>query len=182
MYKAGWDRPFLLTQSLTHFVVSPTPKPTSLQAREKVGQSLRDLLHGKYKSSTKAKWRRRRVEINDEVDALVQSNMTVNHRMKQLSEQIGHRASLATGAANTTTDVPDSSGTSDLSDAELIQLFTQANCDVLSALKSDNQLMHTIMTKTATAAGSTNGRINTGNDGEDDDASENNDDDDSTSR
>mgnify|MGYP000129677099 CR=1 FL=1 len=56
-------------------------------AREKVGQSLRDLLHGKYKSSTKAKRIRRREKQNAlsiNLEHLVASDKHVASKMHQL--------------------------------------------------------------------------------------------------
>ena len=43
-------------------------------SREKVGANLRDMLHSQYKSSTKAKWQRRKIEITTEFETLVNSN------------------------------------------------------------------------------------------------------------
>ena len=56
-----------------------------------VGSSLRDLLGCKYKSSTKAKRIRRKevtVQMSDDVDALIMTNVNVARRMKRLAEDI----------------------------------------------------------------------------------------------
>ena len=61
------------------------------KAREKVSQSLRDMLSMKYKSSNKNKKRRRRElnqKINQELDNMVQTNTIVSQRIKQLSTDI----------------------------------------------------------------------------------------------
>lgn len=59
-------------------------------AREKVGQSFRDLLHGQYRSSTKAKQTRRkeiRSVVGNEIEQFMKSNKTIAKKMKQISSQ-----------------------------------------------------------------------------------------------
>jgi hypothetical protein len=60
-------------------------------AREKVGQSFRDLLHTKYKSSTKAKKRRRQVEqaqLGDDVDDIMRSaGSSVAEKLEEITSQ-----------------------------------------------------------------------------------------------
>ena len=62
-----------------------------------VGSSLRDLLGCKYKSSTKAKRIRRKevtVQMSDDVDALIMTNVNVARRMKRLAEDISRGGTL----------------------------------------------------------------------------------------
>ena len=58
-------------------------------AREKVGQTMRDMLHTKYKSSTKSKKHRRKeiqAKQNDEIDDFLSLNCPdITERVKQLS-------------------------------------------------------------------------------------------------
>jgi hypothetical protein len=59
-------------------------------AREKVGQSFRDLLHTKYKSSTKAKKRRREVQhkkLGDEVNHFMKSAGSVAEKIEEITSQ-----------------------------------------------------------------------------------------------
>jgi hypothetical protein len=59
-------------------------------AREKAGQSFRDLLHDKYKSSTKAKKRRRQVEhaqLGDEVVHFMRSAGSVAEKIEEITSQ-----------------------------------------------------------------------------------------------
>ena len=93
-------------------------------AREKIGANLRDLLHKQYKSSTKSKWQRRRVEIVDEMEAIVTSNAKV----RLLTEQISEKMINARNRSD---------------DDHILGLLTQANIDILRAIKSDATLqMH----------------------------------------
>ena len=60
-------------------------------AREKVGQALRDMLHSKYRSSTKAKKLSRRVKqsmLDDEVDQIMNrgTNTDITERVKELTK------------------------------------------------------------------------------------------------
>jgi hypothetical protein len=94
-------------------------------AREKIGQGLRDSLAHMYKSSTKAKRRRRKVVsagIADNVDSLVQSNKHVSSRIGKLSKDIEQRGEAAP-------------------DVFLSFMFTQANSDILEVLKKDRSLV-----------------------------------------
>jgi hypothetical protein len=59
-------------------------------AREKVGQSFRDLLHTKYKSSTKAKKHRRQVQqakLGNEVDYFMKSAGSVAEKIEEITSQ-----------------------------------------------------------------------------------------------
>jgi hypothetical protein len=94
-------------------------------AREKVGQSLRDSLHSLYRSSTKAKRRRREVVgagIVDDVENLIQSNKQVSNRIGKLSADMKQRGNAAP-------------------ELFVSQIFTQANMDILEAFKKDANLL-----------------------------------------
>ena len=96
-------------------------------AREKIGQNLRDYLSNKYRSSTKAK-RKRRVAGStkriDTVDDIVQSNQFVNKRMKRL-----------------TTTIVERNGTESIPDFYINQLFIQTNREILEAFKNNEGLL-----------------------------------------
>ncbi|CAB9507035.1 Nitrilase family, member 2 [Seminavis robusta] len=83
-------------------------------AREKVGQTLRDMISHKYKSSTKSKKVRRKelqAKQNDDIDDFMRANCPdITERVKQL-----------TLTAKT--------------EEELQAAFNQANCELLTALK-----------------------------------------------
>ena len=87
-------------------------------AREKVGQSFRDSLSSQYRSSTKAKKRRRKEEVtklDDEVGEFVQTNC------KDISNQIKLVSSYCR------------------KEAEIQRLFDQANADLLGVLKDNEE-------------------------------------------
>lgn len=70
-------------------------------AREKVGQNIRDLLHGQYKSSTKAKQCRRKENeslMESEFGQLVKSSVAISKKMKQISSQSFRGSTLFTTA------------------------------------------------------------------------------------
>jgi hypothetical protein len=94
-------------------------------AREKVGQNLRDSLSSQYKSSTKAKRRRREVlsaGIVNEVESIFQSSEYVSSRIEELSANM-HRHGEPTP------------------EVFAMQLFTRTNLEILEALKQDESLL-----------------------------------------
>lgn len=95
-------------------------------AREKIEQNLRDKLSNKYKSSTKAK-RRRRVAVSTQlvhdVDNIIQSNQFVSKRMNILTETIER---------NVVESTPE---------FYMNQLFIQTNKEILEAFKKDEGLL-----------------------------------------
>ena len=95
-----------------------------LSAREKVSQSLRDLLHGQYRSSARSK-KRRKNELNykmmKDLESLVDSNEFVSTRTKAMKETIDQFGDA-------------------LSDHQLELLMTKMNCDILDQLKVDPEL------------------------------------------
>ena len=104
-------------------------------AREKVGQSLRDSLHGQYRSSTKAK-RRHRDQVNervsgDSIHSVIRSNSGVSRRMDQLANEVVKLQKRST---------PSSSSAS-VSDVAIVRLFSQANLDILERIKGDRSLL-----------------------------------------
>jgi hypothetical protein len=95
-------------------------------AREKIGQNLRDSLSNKYKSSAKAK-RRRRVaastKIFDDIDEIMQSNECVINRMNILTSTI------------------EKNGVESTPEFFMNELFIQTNKDILEAFKNDEGLL-----------------------------------------
>ena len=87
-------------------------------AREKIGQSFRDALHFKYKSSTKAKNHRRK-RVRQDVAQQVEHFMTENASMASQFEQLTKRT-----FANISTD-----------DATAESLFDEANQELLRQIK-----------------------------------------------
>lgn len=91
-------------------------------AREKVSQALRDQLHSQYRSSAKSK-RQKKDEVNakmhDSLDAFVNSNQFVLSHMATLTSTIeNHKYAL--------------------SDAQLEQLMSRVNSDILNELRGSN--------------------------------------------
>ena len=85
-------------------------------AREKVGQNIRDLLHGQYKSSTKAKQCRRKVDqsnMDNEYGHLVKSSVAISKKMKQISGQSFRGSALS-----------------------MTEMLNAANIDLLKVIKS----------------------------------------------
>jgi nucleoid DNA-binding protein len=93
-------------------------------AREKVSQSLRDILHGQYRSSASSK-KRRRDEVNakmsKDLESLIDKNEFVSKRIRTLSDAIKRQGDV-------------------VSDAHLKTMMTQVNSDILSQIKMDDTL------------------------------------------
>ena len=89
-------------------------------AREKVSQALRDQLHSQYRSSAKAKREKKdeaNAKINENLDAFVQSNQFVLNRMATLTSAI------------------ENNNTHAQSDAQLEQLMSRTNSEILHELR-----------------------------------------------
>jgi hypothetical protein len=92
-------------------------------AREKVGQMLRDGLNTRYSSSSQAKKRRRTqtcAKISQDMQAVVRSNVHILQTMTQLARDVQ---------------------TPTFSDEQIMELFNQANVQVLNTLKRDTLLL-----------------------------------------
>lgn len=86
-------------------------------AREKVGQCLRDMLHSKYRSSTKAKKLSRKVKqsmLDDEVDQIMNrsSYQDITQRVKELTKDAQQ-------------------------DSDFQEAFNRANLELLKTFKSN---------------------------------------------
>jgi hypothetical protein len=92
----------------------------SATVREKTSQSLRNELHSKYRSSMKAK-KRRRIQICQEFDNVV------HEMMKQRGNFISERINAVSAQMKKT---------GKMLDEEVCDLFNQANIDILEALKN----------------------------------------------
>mmetsp|Transcript_118601 Transcript_118601/g.177265 ORF Transcript_118601/g.177265 Transcript_118601/m.177265 type:complete len:214 (-) Transcript_118601:311-952(-) len=104
-------------------------------AREKVGQSLRDGLHDKYKSSTKAKKQRRsqvNEKFNGDIEKVIFSNRRVSNRIQQLTKEVEKNGALA-------------------SDYSIISLFSRANSDILESIKKDASMLNQYQDATVAA-------------------------------
>lgn len=94
-------------------------------AREKVGQSLRDGLGGKYRSAAKSKLHRRneaKERFNGDIDLVVHSNPLVSRRINQLSQHVKKDGELA-------------------SDYSIVTLFSRVNADILETIKNDASML-----------------------------------------
>jgi hypothetical protein len=102
----------------------PWVEADEIFAREKCTQSLRDGLSTKYRSATKAKRQRRSQydnQFQSEIDKIVRSNVLVVQQMECLT----HRVSVLNSVRPT------------VSDEVVMAIFTQANSNILDAMKSD---------------------------------------------
>ena len=108
-------------------------------SREKVSQSLRNILHGQYRSSAKAKKRRRSkicAEIDNNIDQMLQTKDSfLSTRIDRLSTEMKSKGNEA-------------------SEAEVFAMFSKANIDILENLKKDAELQNRIESSIkASAAG-----------------------------
>lgn len=87
--------------------------------REKVGQGLRDALHTKYKSSTKAKKRVRLAERKEQ-DDLIHTMLSSNKKINATISNVIHQVSTSK------------------SDSQLMRVFVDANRNILQQLKVNN--------------------------------------------
>ena len=89
--------------------------------REKIGQSLRNGLHDKYRSSTKAKIEKR-ARANEtfygNVDKVLQSNTSILRRIDEMTNEVQKNGRF-------------------LSDFSVITLFSRANLHILETIKKD---------------------------------------------
>jgi hypothetical protein len=105
-------------------------------AREKVGQSLRDGLHNKYRSSTKAKKQRRsqvNEKFNGDIDRVIHSNVSVSRRIDELTREVQKNGALA-------------------SDYSIVTLFSRANSDILETIKKDASMLNQFQDATVAAS------------------------------
>merc|ERR1711981_1196828 len=103
-------------------------------AREKVGQSLRDGLSNKYKSSARSKKRRQKivsVGVANEFDSIIKRNSLVTRRMRTLQEtaQFSVQQQIMRGGIN------------DDEEQEIDSIFLKANLDILEAFKRNDDLL-----------------------------------------
>ena len=96
------------------------------QAREKVSQSLRNELRGKYRSSLESK-KHRRKKICNQIDAAVHNMMKkrgnyLSTRIQKLETEMKIRGEY-------------------VSEGEIVMMFTQANIDILEALKQETRIV-----------------------------------------
>ena len=104
-------------------------------AREKIGQSLRDGLHDKYRSATKAKKQRKEkvtLKFNGDIDRVIHSNVSVSRRIEALTEEVRRNGALA-------------------SDFSIVNLFSRANSDILETIKKDSSMLHQFQDATVAA-------------------------------
>ena len=94
-------------------------------SREKVSQGLRDLLHKQYRSSNRAKKRRRLklcTEFDKNIDEMLEARKFVTRRIEKVAKDVRSQDSA-------------------ISDDEICGMFTRANLDILEALKDDASLL-----------------------------------------
>ena len=102
-------------------------------AREKIGQSLRDGLHDKYRSATKAKKERRsqkKEKFNGDIDKVIHSNHAVSKRIYDLTKEVEKNGALA-------------------SDFSIMTFFSRANSDILETIKRDTSMLNQFQDATA---------------------------------
>ena len=105
-------------------------------AREKIGQSLRDGLHDKYRSATKAKKQRKEKlneRFNGDIDRVIHGNESVSRRIEELTQEVRKNGALA-------------------SDYTIVTLFSRANSDILETIKKDSSMLDQFQDATAVAS------------------------------
>jgi len=103
-------------------------------AREKVGQSLRDGLASKYKSSARSKKRRQKivsVGVANEFDSIIRRHSMVTRRMSTLRK---------TAQASVQQQIMHG-GITDEEESQIDSIFLQANLDILEAFKKNDTLL-----------------------------------------
>ena len=112
------------------------------QAREKVGQSLRERNHSQYKSTTKSKRKLRKdtdQKMMDQIESLVGTNDSVAAGIRQLSNSLERHFQQIqeerTNARMSSAQV----------DCELEIAMTQANSKILESLKSDESIQRMLL-------------------------------------
>jgi hypothetical protein len=104
-------------------------------AREKIGQSLRDGLHDKYRSATKAKKQRKEKvneRFNGDIDRVIHGNASVSRRIEELTKEVKNNGALA-------------------SDYSIVTLFSRANSDILETIKKDSSMLDQFQDATVAA-------------------------------
>merc|ERR1712113_1355585 len=103
-------------------------------AREKVGQSLRDGLASKYKSSARSKKQRQKivsVGVANEFDSIIRRHSMVTRRMSTLRRTA--QASVQNQIMN--------GGITDEEETAIDNIFLKANLDILETFKNNNNLL-----------------------------------------
>lgn len=107
-------------------------------SRERVSQSLRNILQDQYRSSTKAKKRRRSqicTQIDYSISQMVQTKgSSLSNQVKKLSTAVKEQRR------------------SGISDEEVVAAFTKANTDILEGLKQDATLQAMVLEESAVTA------------------------------
>jgi hypothetical protein len=119
--------------------------------REKVGQSLRDGLCNKYRSSTKAKQRRRiqdNEKLNGDIDRVIQSNASVARWIDDLSLEIQKKDNQTA------------------SDFSVMALFSRANSDILETIKKDASMLSQFQKASVQLSADKTAHSSNGRDGE----------------
>jgi hypothetical protein len=116
-------------------------------AREKVGQSLRERNHSLYRSSNKAK-RKKKKEFNDKISDHVKSVMTNNNfvaaGVHQLASALEEHRGTTTASSTTTggAQAADDNHMRSSDESNLELAMTKANSRILASLKKDQSIQN----------------------------------------
>jgi leucyl aminopeptidase len=109
-------------------------------AREKVSQSLRDALHGQYRSSFTAK-KQRRTHASDtiiaKVEQVILSNASIARQIQKMTHDLLQCSSETTSSAS----FASSSSSEHNNDSSIFTMLSLANLDILESLKKDSSLL-----------------------------------------
>ena len=133
-------------------------------AREKVGQTLRDLLHNRYKSSTAAK-RVKRQRLNRSTSTTSAGGDSASASATSENDDSGHMSSVPDEVEGDTAkrlqqQLGDSMDATSMrmdrsADGEWSNLFNQSNIDMLQAIKTENPTVSSTTTAASIGLSST---------------------------
>jgi hypothetical protein len=109
-------------------------------AREKVSQSLRDALHGQYRSSFTAK-KQRRTHASDtiiaKVEQVILSNASIARQIQKMTHDLLQCSSETTSSAS----LASLSSSEHNNDSSIFTTLSLANLDILESLKKDSSFL-----------------------------------------
>ena len=153
-------------------------------AREKVGQSLRETLAIKYKSSHKAKKYRRKetsTKVNQTLEDIIHTNTNISTIIQYMTNKVTMESSDALPShpdqyqpQQQQQQQPQQQHQLQQSDEELVQLFNESNSQILFLLKQDQPMVQRF--QEAYIQSGKNNRNRNSNNSSNDDSSDNNDD------
>jgi hypothetical protein len=113
-------------------------------AREKVSQSLRDALHGQYRSSFTAKKQRRThasKSIIARVEQVILSNASIARQIQRMTHDLLKSSETTSSSASWASSSSSFSEQHHDDDSTIFTMLSRANLDILESLKRDSSLL-----------------------------------------